>query len=287
MIVAALVPETALLVPGASGSTPVLPVERAVALEAVRDLVATGPDRVLLVAPARQGAGVVRREGPLTATLASAGLDDDALGWSPPTVGRRSPERATARGEGTAAAIVLDDPNADARPTVVDHVASAVGLHLLAQAGWTGLVTLLEATAGPDDDHDLVGTGRALAVADERVAVLLCGSLSARRGPDAPLAEDERAGAVDRALLAEMVAGPDVAVLGAEASLDRSTAAALAVSAWAPWQVLRGVAAQRGGRWRGEVRHVAAPLGATYAVVVWHDRMRATATTLLTSQATR
>ncbi|NNH08417.1 hypothetical protein HLB10_15175, partial [Cellulomonas fimi] len=75
--------------------------------------------------------------------------------------------------------------------------------------------------------------------AGERVALVVVGSGSARHGPDAPLADDDRAPALDASLAADLAdAGP-----GARArlsALDEQLAADLAVSGWPGWQVLLG-----------------------------------------------
>src|SRR5690554_2389637 len=74
LIAAALVPDTALLVPGASGRSELLAAERSAALEAVRRVVAAGPGRLVVVAaPAPRGPGL-RTTGPVRPTLAAAGL---------------------------------------------------------------------------------------------------------------------------------------------------------------------------------------------------------------------
>lgn len=245
LVAAALVPETALLVPGAAGAAEVLAVERSAALGTVGDLVSRGPERIVVVAPGPPGSALLERDGPVRASLAGAGLADDALGW---------PVRP--------AAAVGSAP-------VVQDVAASVGLLLLAAVGWGGPVSVLRVPPGGaaalrDLGHDLVdGPGR--------VALLLVGSLSARRGPHGPLADDERAGPFDAAMLADLVD------LGADAvqrlaAVPVGLAQELAVSAWAPWQVLVGAraAGARGERaLGGDLRLVSAPLGATYAVVLW------------------
>ncbi|HWS58832.1 MAG TPA: hypothetical protein VN257_09850, partial [Actinotalea sp.] len=204
LLAAALVPQTALLVPGAAGRAEVLTAERRAVLEAVADLVATGPDRVVLVVP-----GAVRPvTGRLRPTLAAASIDDDRLGWPVPVLGVPSADPA----RGAAPALAVGPPVAPTvagtaapaagpdEPAVVDDVAAAVGLHLLARAGWRGPVGVVGASA----DADPAGRGRALAAGPQRVALLLCASLSARRGPGAPLAEDDRAPAFDDAVLADL-----------------------------------------------------------------------------------
>lgn len=250
LVSAALVPQTALLVPGAAGRSEVLVDQRRAVGEATRSLLAAAPDRVVVVAPGN----ALDLTGRLHPTLAAAGLDDDLLGW--PSV---------VLGVGAAP---------DDEPTAVDDVGAAVGLHLLARAGWAGPVGVL----GVPVTDGLLAQGRALVDGPERVALLLCASLSARRGPGSPLAEDDRAPALDDAVLA------DLAGLGAAprealdawnrlAEVPAELATALAVSAWAPWRVLLGALGDDPVLpVRVDVVEVSVPLGATYAVLVWRRR---------------
>lgn len=243
---AALIPPTALLVPGASGATPVLGVERAAAVAAATAVRAARPDVVVVVV---EGRGPVQHlVGRLHPSLAAAGVDDARLGWAP---------RAT-YGRG--------------RATVVDAVAGAVGLLLLDRAGWTGPVEL--AAVGLADPADLHAVGAGL-VAGRSAALLLVGGLSARRGPDGPLDSDERAAVVDDAAVSDLAdLGP--AARARLAAVPAQLAAELAISAWVPWQVLLGAVdgpepAPAAGP--TTVRHhVSAPFGATYATLSWRWR---------------
>ena len=249
LVAAALVPPTALLVPGASGATPVLGVERAAAVAAATALRAARPDVVVVVAPGRDaGRHAVGRLHP---TLAAAGLDDARLGWTP---------RAT-YGRGPA--------------VLVDETAGAVGVLLLDRAGWTGPVELV--TVGMAEPAALQALGARL-VSGRSTALLLVGGLSARRGPDGPLETDERAALVDDATVSDLGdLGP--AARSRLAGVPPQLAVELAVSAWAPWQVLVGaVEASDGSPTTGApttgapttVRHhVSAPFGATYATFSW------------------
>ena len=261
---AVLVPDTALLVPGAAGATDVLADVRAAALGAARDLVDAAPARVVVVAP---GPVERTRTGPFVPSLTAAGLEDARLGWAP----RRVPPDGTA--------------------TRVHAPAASVALLLLGAAGWTGPVTLAEVTAGapgrlpgtpstaPTTTPTTASAGRAAALATlgrdltagpERVAVLAAGSLSARRGPDAPLAEDPRAAAVDDAVVADLAdAGPPAQAR--LAAVPPELAVELAITAWAPWQVVLGAVAPDAAV-RAAVRHVSAPLGAGYVVATWQVR---------------
>ncbi len=119
LVNATLVPDTALLVPGTAGAAEVLRETRAAAVDAARALLAAAPSRVVVVAP---GACDRTRSGPFAPSLAAAGIDDAALGWvAPPR-----------------------DTVATTPPARVDAPAAATALLLLAHAGWTGPVTLVE-----------------------------------------------------------------------------------------------------------------------------------------------
>ncbi|MCU1432064.1 MAG: hypothetical protein JWP95_1169, partial [Actinotalea sp.] len=81
LVAAALVPQTALMVPGAGGSATVLADARAAALTTLADVIATDPDLVVVVVPgAVDGSQVLPpRQG--RPTLAAAGIPDTALPW--------------------------------------------------------------------------------------------------------------------------------------------------------------------------------------------------------------
>jgi hypothetical protein len=240
LVAAALVPPTALLVPGASGATPVLGTERAAAVAAVTALRGARPDVVVVVAPCRDAPS--HRTGRLRPTLAAAGIEDARLGWPPrPSYGRG--------------------------PAVpVEDVAAAVGLLLLDRAGWTGPVEVAGVGAAPAPE--LHRTGADL-VADRAAALLLVGGLSARRGPDGPLAPDERAAVADDAAIADLTdLGP--AARRRLAEVPAQLADELATSAWAPWQVLLGALPDDAAAPARTTRHhVGAPFGATYASLSW------------------
>lgn len=229
-------PDTALLVPGVAGRATVLEAEGRAAREAVAALVASGPSRVVVVA----GKGPVVLTPAGEASFAAAGVADGAPRGA---VGRRVPD-----------------------------VATSVGLHLLAAVGWGG-PTSCAGTGGADDV--LRELGRRVVAEDPRTALLLVGSLSARRGPDAPLPEDARAPVVDREVLDALVSlDADADARARLADVPRALADELAVTARGAWQVLLGAASawDDDGDLIGELLACAAPLGATYATVVWHLR---------------
>ena len=191
LVAAALVPDTVLLVPGASGVTDVHPDLRAHALDAVRSVLARGVERVVVVAPgsAPTPPGPARVvPGPVRASLAAAGIPDRALAWS---------------GAGRASAAAAEP----VPPTV--GVPASVAVLLLREAGWTGPVDVVETApavaAGPATAERLRATGREVVLdRSARTGLVVVGSLSARHGPDAPRADDERAPAYDAAVLADL-----------------------------------------------------------------------------------
>lgn len=241
LVAAALVPETALLVPGAAGRADVLGKVREAALTAVSRVLDQAPDTVVVVAP-----GPVDRvlgEG-ARASLAAAGIPDDALGWRPAPSG---PESAVA------------------------SPAASVALLLLAAAGWQGRTMAVEVGGASPDPERWRAQGAALtgpAGPGARIGLLVAGSLSARHGPDAPLAEDPQAMAVDAELLEALAdAGPHALARLAGAPAD--VAQRLAITLWGPMQVLLGAVGDSGARVAADVLVADAPLGAQYAVATW------------------
>ncbi|MGW6132069.1 hypothetical protein ACWFNE_18770 [Cellulomonas sp. NPDC055163] len=269
LVAAALVPDTVLLVPGASGRTDVHADLRTHAIAAVRSVLERDLRRVVVVAPGH-GLGpddpVGVTPGPVRASLAAAGIPDGALRWVDAAhAGAGAGERAAAV------------------PRVVG-VSASVGVLLVREAGWTGAVDVVEtappAGADPSAAARLAEAGRHLVPGGApRTGLVVVGSLSARHGPDAPRADDERAPAYDAAVLADLAdAGP--AALARLAALDPALASELDVTGWAPWQVLLGALCPDGTPDTRErsvtatVHAAGAPLGAQHVVAAWlvaHD----------------
>lgn len=243
LVAAALVPDTALLVPGAGGVADPGASLREAALAALWQVV-QHEGRVVVVAPGRQD----RRLGvQARASLGSAGVPDEALAWQTP-------------------ALLLDWP-APVETGPVAGVPASAAMFLLAQHHVAAAdVVEVDATNRPAGRAaQLRAFGRRLA--DEQPTTLVVvGSASARHGPDAPLADDERAPAYDDALLADLVDG-GTAARRRLAGLDPVLAAELAVTGWAPWQVLLGAAGDDDVEPRLLHREVLA--GATHAVLTW------------------
>lgn len=235
LVAAALVPETALLVPAAGGRADPVPDVRSAALEAVRGLVAPPAEQVVVV------------PGAATAALR--------------VLARGSAGARRALSDGLAGAGVRGPVDGAASDGAAVDVAGAVALHLLAAVG------------SPAPAHVVPDPAAAAAMVAQRPsALLLMGSLSARRGPDGPLPDDPRAAAVEDALVDDLLR-LDRAARSGLAALDEALLDDLAVSAHRPLRALLVAADAReqagAGVLAGELLHRSAPFGATYVVVRW------------------
>ncbi|HEY0118204.1 MAG TPA: hypothetical protein VGC04_05435 [Cellulomonas sp.] len=243
LVAAALVPDSALLVPGAGGVADPGSSLRQAALMATWEAV-HGECRVVVVAPGPRD----RRLGAAArASLGAAGVPDEALAW-------RTPAQ-------------LPDRPARSETGPVAGVSASVALFLLAQHH----VAAAEVVEVDTLQHD-VGRAGQLRVLGRRLAdegptaLVVVGSASARHGPDAPLADDHRAPGYDDALLGDLADGTAQA-RARLAALDPELAAELAVTGWAPWQVLLGAAGEDEFDARLVQRGVLA--GASHATVTW------------------
>lgn len=229
---AVVVPDTALLVPGASGRTPVLADVRETVRGAVQALLGSGPDHVVVVA----------HDGPR-----------ERVAPPPPDLTPTGVPWPGGAGDGT--------------PARHAGVATSVALHVLADAGWRGATTVLG--TGAQDGPGLRAVGADLGT-EAGTVLLVAGSLSARHGPDGPLAPDDGAPVLDERVVADL-AQADAAARGRLADLDPDEAVRLAVTAWGPLQVLVGAA----GAWAddgplvADLRAAEAPFGVPYPVAVW------------------
>ncbi|WP_456786431.1 hypothetical protein [Cellulomonas sp. P5_C5] len=240
LVAAALVPDTALLVPGVAGGADALVGLRTAAVDAVAEVVGADVATIVVVAP-----GPVPREltGTVRPSLGAAGVPDDLLWWP------------------------VDPVELGGDGQDVPSVPSAVGLHLLARARGHTRLRVVEVT-GRQSPEALAALGREL-VRDAPTGLVVVGSGSGRHGPDAPLADDPRAPDHDARVLADLTdAGPEARTrLAAD---DADLAAELAVRGWAPWQVLLGAAGDRPVRSR--VLAESTELGAQHAVLLWDAR---------------
>ncbi|MEU8432621.1 class III extradiol dioxygenase subunit B-like domain-containing protein [Streptomyces sp. NPDC029216] len=139
----------------------------------------------------------------------------------------------------------------------------SVGAWLLGRARWGAApVEGLAVTASMDSGRCLE-TGRELAAADERVALLVMGDGSACRTLKAPGYLDDRAAAFDAAAGRALGAADTDAL----AALDPVLAAELQAAGRAPWQVLAGAA--EGAGLDGRLLYEDAPYGVGYFVAAW------------------
>lgn len=250
LVAAALVPDTALLVPGAGGTADAGASLREAALAAVADVVRAvaeattasgatadrGDGGVYVVAPGTRDHAVI---GAVRASLGAAGVPDEVLGWSP---------------IGPAGA-----------PTV--GVAASAGLLLARQCGVRSSGVAEIVAAGPGAERAIHAHAIGLDLAERGAsALIVVGSLSARHGPDAPLTDDPRAPAYDDAVLADLAdAGP--AARERLWRLDPVLAQQLAVTGWGPWLAL--VAAVGRGDVQSRLLRSEVLAGAAHAVLTW------------------
>ncbi|WP_035801194.1 class III extradiol ring-cleavage dioxygenase family protein [Kitasatospora mediocidica] len=230
LVAAAVCPCPPLLVPEvASGAAAELDVLRAACAEAVAELLAAGPELLVLVGSGAEAE--VWTDGG-AGSLRSFGVD---LAVRLPSGGVGGPELSPAL---------------------------TVGAWLLDQAD-VALPT--HACAVPDDApvERLLGLGKGLAGLADRVGLLVLGDGSARRTLKAPGYLDDRAEAYD-ALVARALGTADTAAL---AALDPALSTALLAEGRAPWQVLAGAGEDAG--LRGRLRYEDAPYGVGYFVASW------------------
>lgn len=215
MPTAVIVPQTALLVPGVAGRSEVLTAVRTAALAASRELVAERPARVVLLAPAAENRAAPADE--LCTSLVGLGVPEHAVGWPAPCGLAGCPAHESSPPHGARAG-----------------VAAAVGLRLLAAAGVTSPVSVVELAPGEPS----AGASELASRAD---ALLVLGSLSARHGERAPRAADPRAPEVDARLVADLAAASPEAI-DRLASFDPGLAEQLDVGGAATFALLARVA---------------------------------------------
>ena len=255
LIAAALVPGTVLLVPGAGGrEDEATDVIRDAATAAVEAMFRRGVDRVVVIAPAPVDRHLVTG---WKAGLGDVGIGDGQVRWPLPEWRElgRNPGRSAHVDDAVRAAAGLRDIDSDAPgggpvPLIVSAVGSAA-LALAAHAmpdRWAGALEMLEvrepgrgARTVASRAEELRERGRVLlrSAPHDALGLIVAGSLSARNGEDAPLAADDRAPGIDRAVAADLVDGGADA-RGRLGELDPQLAVALGMSGWAPWQVLVG-----------------------------------------------
>nr|WP_155998865.1 hypothetical protein [Streptomonospora sp. PA3] len=224
MISAAVCPHPPLLVPQvAQGAAAELDGLRAACDRVLAGLAATGPDAIAVV-----GCGDAdRTHGP----GAAGGLD----------------------GYGVAVRVGEGPPELPLSLTVGRWLCERSGLR-------PNRYVEVDPQAGPGRCGE---RGAALAASAGRVALLVMGDGSARRGEHAPGPADERAPGFDAAV-AEALAAADTAALE---RVDPALAVELMAGGRAAWQVLAGAA--KGAGLRGELLAHEAPYGVGYFAALW------------------
>ncbi|WP_430500597.1 class III extradiol dioxygenase subunit B-like domain-containing protein [Micromonospora trifolii] len=233
LVAAAVCPHPPLLVPEVAGSAaPELDDLRAACDSAVRRLLATDPDIVVL------------------------------LGTGPVT----GPIRTPATGSLQPWGVDLDVPLVPGQPDrgAVLPLSLTIGAWLLARHGTRPPVTAVQVAADAGQ-AELAALADEVGAAGDRVALLVLGDGSACRGEKAPGYDDARALPYDRGVAAALAD----ADLDALLDLDPVVSTELKAAGRAPWQVLAGVARAAGGDWRGELLHDSAPYGVAYFVASW------------------
>jgi hypothetical protein len=141
----------------------------------------------------------------------------------------------------------------------------AVGKRLLLEAGWSGPVqmTAVGWTASLDE---VTQVAEKLAGRPERIALVVLGDGSARRGEKAPGYIDDRAFPFDEAIGRSLASGDPDALLG----LDPTLAEELMVGGRAAFQTLASVVRLQESRPKAEVVYVDDPFGVMYFVALWN-----------------
>ncbi|MER7959635.1 class III extradiol dioxygenase subunit B-like domain-containing protein [Streptomyces sp. NPDC096030] len=233
LVAAAVCPCPPLLVPDvAAGAAGELDGARTACADALGLLAASRPDRLYVVGPADEGA---RGPFPAGSTGSFAGFGVDL---------------SVRLGAGTAAE----------RPLPASLTVAA---WLLQRADWADAPVEGLGVGEQLEAERCVSTGRQLAAAADRVALLVMGDGSACRTLKAPGYLDERAAAFDAAA-ANALGTADVDALLA---LDENLAYELKAAGRAPWQVLAGAA--EGADLDGRLLYEDAPYGVGYFVAAW------------------
>lgn len=236
LVAAAVCPCPPLLVPEvAAGAASELDAARAACSDALAVLAAARPDRLVVVGPAEESGRGPHPEGG-HGSFRGFGVDLDVRlgrGGEAPSSPRSLP------------------------PSL------AVAAWLLERTGWSAAPVEGLGVGEPLAAGRCVETGRGIAAAAGRVALLAMGDASACRTLKAPGYLDERAAPFD-AEVARALGAADVAALKA---LDPELAYALKASGRAPWQVLAGAAEAAG--LTGTLLYEEAPYGVGYVVAAW------------------
>ncbi|KJY28672.1 class III extradiol dioxygenase subunit B-like domain-containing protein [Streptomyces katrae] len=233
LVAAAVCPAPPLLVPEvAAGAAAELDEARTACSDALAVLAASRPDVLVVV-----GSADAEHQGPYP-----------------------QGSRGGFHGYGVDAEVRLGEGEEGPRPL---PASLAVGAWLLGRARWGAAPVEGLAVAASLETGRCLETGRELAAADERVALLVMGDGSACRTLKAPGYLDERAAAFDAAA-GRALGSADTDAL---AALDPVLAAELQAAGRAPWQVLAGAA--EGAGLGGRLLYEDAPYGVGYFVAAW------------------
>lgn len=148
-------------------------------------------------------------------------------------------------------------PSADSLP-----LSLLVGGWLVGADGWPGPVSGWTVERGLDPVA-AAELGARIAAEPGRTTLLAMGDCAVAATEHATAETDPECAAYDR-VVADAVAGPDLAAL---AALTVEDAAALGVVGRASWQVLAGAAA--GSSWQADLRYAGAPYGVGYVAALW------------------
>ncbi|MFI8519099.1 hypothetical protein ACIGEZ_14900 [Streptomyces sp. NPDC085481] len=233
LVAAAVCPCPPLLVPAvAAGAAPELDDARTACSDALAVLAASRPDRLVVVGPADEGARGVHPAG-------SAG---------------------SFAGFGVDLAVRLGSGPGGERPL---PASLAVAAWLLERHDWADAPIEGLGVGETLESARCAETGRQIAGAADRVALLVMGDGSACRTVKAPGYLDERAGAFDAEAARALGAADPAALL----ALDAELAYELKAAGRACWQVLAGAA--EGAGLDGRLLYEDAPYGVGYFVAAW------------------
>lgn len=236
LVAAAVCPCPPVLVPEvAAGAAPELDALRAACADAVGVLAAARPDRLVVIGPARQpGPGVFAQGSP--GSFREFGVPVEVTLGAPP----REPADAERR-----------------------SLPSSLAVAAWLLRGWSAAPVTGRAVEERLEPEECAATGRTVARAAGRVALLVMGDGSACRTVKAPGYLDDRAEPFDTTVAAALAAA-DTGVLSA---LDPELARSVKAAGRAPWQVLAGAA--EGAGLSGELLHESVPYGVAYFVAAW------------------
>ncbi|TVL93417.1 class III extradiol dioxygenase subunit B-like domain-containing protein [Streptomyces sp. SAJ15] len=234
LVAAAVCPCPPLLVPEvAAGAAAELDALRAACKDAVGVLAASRPDRLVVIGPAGEsGRGPYPQGAP-----------------------------GSFHGYGVETTVRLGAGEPAAAPEL--PLSLTVAAWLLERTEWAAAPLEGLGVAESLDPEACARTGRELAAAGGRLAMLVMGDGSACRTLKAPGYLDERAAGFD-AEAARALGAADTAAL---AALDSALAAELRAAGRAPWQVLAGAAEDAG--LDGRLLYDDAPYGVGYFVAAW------------------